>query len=304
MRTLLSNWTPTDADPVQEFVLAPIAPDETLTIGLSGNTPTVWPNQGHPAFVGLVGVYVGGKVDANGKYQGGRLVGGTYVQCKQDRLKMDLGSAGAPHTAGVEQAMPKKTFRLGTSFSLTLTLDDGDEGTLQLDNGQIVRATMPRTLSGGPVLVRIGQAGVADGAYFPPIGFSGLTVTVKELDEGGSAVPAPPPVTPEPLPPPPPVVVTPPPPPPAPIFPPPPPPQPLPNPPSSGAGKGNGKVLGLDRADLAPILRSLADTLESGGELDLQAILLPILLQRALGGLGPEAALFTPLLALLLKKVR
>jgi len=55
---------------------------------------------------------------------------------------------------------------------------------------------------------------------------------------------------------------------------------------------------------LAPILRAVADQLESGGDIDIQSLLLPILLQLVGGMKGENAQLFAVLIPLLLQRLK
>lgn len=164
------SWTPREEDSTREFEFSPLSPGATLTVRVTGQAPSSWPNPGNPAFVGLLGVYVAD-----------RLVGGVQVICLRNKLKLDLGSAGRPHTAGTEVKGKDGSFKPGQAFDLTLKLQDGGDGSVAG-----LAAKMPRALSGGPVIVRIGQEGVADGAYFPPIGWriDSVRVDGDELLEG------------------------------------------------------------------------------------------------------------------------
>lgn len=164
------SWTPREGDSVREFEFSPLDPGAALTVRITGKAALTWPNPGNPAFVGLLGVYVGG-----------RLVGGVQIICAKNKLKLDLGSAGRPHTAGVEIKGKDGSFKPGQSFDLELRLQDGGEGSVAG-----LAAKMPRALSGGGVTVRVGQDGVADGAYFPPVGWriDSVQVDGEEMLEG------------------------------------------------------------------------------------------------------------------------
>jgi hypothetical protein len=175
------SWVPREGDSVREWDFEPVPANGTLKVRLKGRAADTWPNPGNPAFVGLVGVYVDD-----------RLVGGVQVICKKNRLKIDLGSPGKPHSGGVEALLPQGGFREGDAFDLLLELQDLGNGSLLTTQGGAATAKMPRRLSGGPVLVRIGQGGVADGAYFPPIGwtFDEVRIDNEVMDLGDQGVPA------------------------------------------------------------------------------------------------------------------